>query len=68
MLRDFAAHLHWDAARVLDGHTWGEFWLLWCGGGTRRAQHDPEARRNRINKRRAELGLPPMKPDPTAKR
>jgi hypothetical protein len=64
VLQDFAKHLHWTTAQVLDGHTWAEFVIVWCGGSQRRAQHDPDAIRNKINKRRAELGLPPMKPAP----
>lgn len=50
---------------MLDGHTFAEFVLVWCGGGQRRAAHDPDAVRNKINRQRAERGLPPMR-KPTA--
>ena len=61
MLKDFARHLHWDAARVLDGHTLAEFWSLWCDGGNKRQLHNSNALREQINRKRAAKGLPPMK-------
>jgi len=53
--------LHWSAADVLDGMSWAEFYVLWCGGGGRR-EHDPAALREQINRRRAKQNKPPMKP------
>lgn len=51
---------------MLDGLTWAEFYVLWCGGGGERRTggHDPDRLRAQINRRRAAKGLPPMKPAP----
>jgi hypothetical protein len=52
---------------VLDGHTLGEFYAVWLGGGTVRRSHDPDAVRDKINRLRAAKGLPPMKAAPQGK-
>jgi hypothetical protein len=49
---------------VLDGQTLGEFYTLWMGGGARRATHSAGQLREQLNRKRAKLGLPPMKPAP----
>lgn len=70
ILRDFAAKVYWTAEQVLDGMTWAEMYHVWFGGGRVRlsAQEGADRLRDQINRKRAEKGLPPMKPAPKAKK
>lgn len=66
--RDFAVRCGWTPHQVLFEQTLAQFLLVWCGGDGRSGGHDPDAVRDRINRRRAEKGLPPMKPAPKGRR
>jgi hypothetical protein len=59
-LRDLARHCHLSPADVLDGHTFGEFYALWCDGGETRKPHNPAAVFDRIDRLRAAKRLPPI--------
>lgn len=59
--RDFAKHCGWTAEQVLEGQTFAQFLFVWCGPGGASPGHDPDAVRRKVNRRRAALGLPPMK-------
>ncbi len=56
--------LHLPPAEFLDGHTFAEFYLLWCSAGETRKPHSPNAVRDKINRLRAARGLPPMTDPP----
>jgi hypothetical protein len=62
-LRDLARHCHLTPADVLDGHSFAEFYLVWCAGETRKP-HSPGAVRDKINRLRAAKGLPPVTDTP----
>lgn len=69
-LRDFAAKLNWTPAQVLDGMVWAELYYVWFGGSAVRlsAEEGADKLRAQINRKRAEKGLAPMKPQPKKKR
>jgi len=67
-LRDLARYSHLSTRDVLEGQTFAQFVAIWCQSPRTSAGLDMDTLKQQINKRRAALGLPPMKPAPKGKR
>ena len=57
-----------SAHDVMEGQTFGQFLAVWFKAPSSSAGLDMDSLKAQINKRRAALGLPPMKPDPTKRK
>lgn len=61
-MRELSRHCGWTPREFFEGQSFAQFFVLWCKAPNVSTGLDMDALRRQINKRRKELGKPPMKP------